>query len=232
MKYETIVEGTFLSRPNRFLAQVLLEEEEVTVHVKNTGRCGELLVAGAKVYLEDCQSPKRKTRYDLIAVEKAELLVNMDAQAPNKIFKEWAESGNFRKNLTLLKGEKTYGGSRFDFYWECESEGIIQRGFTEIKGVTLENQGIACFPDAPTERGVKHIRELISARAEGYFASICFIIQMEGMKWLVPNDVTHPAFGEALREAEEAGVEIFALGCEVGRDWVKACNRIPVKLRE
>ncbi len=226
MKYEKIVVGTFLSRPNRFIAQVLLEGEEVTVHVKNTGRCGELLISGVRVYLQDCDNPKRKTRYDLIAVEKGDLLVNMDSQAPNKVFREWAELGLFRGALSLLQSEKTYGDSRFDFRWECGET----RGFVEVKGVTLEENTIACFPDAPTLRGVKHINHLIQAKAEGYEASICFILQMEGMTVMKPNDVTHPEFGEALRRARAAEVEIIALGCKVTADTLTAGERVPVEL--
>lgn len=226
MIYQNIVQGTFLSRPNRFIAQALIEGEEHTVHVKNTGRCKELLTEKATIYLEYCDSPTRKTKYDLIAVEKGDLLVNMDSQAPNKVFREWAETEAFQGKLNLLKGEKTYGNSRFDFYWENGKE----KGFTEIKGVTLETEGIACFPDAPTSRGVKHILELVEAKQAGYHASICFIIQMEGMSELRPNDVTHPAFGDALRLAQSQGVDIFALGCSVTTNSLTASHKIPVNL--
>lgn len=230
MKYHTTVPAIFLSRPNRFVAHVLLEGEQVVCHVKNTGRCRELLVEGCTVYLEPSRNPNRKTAYDLVAVEKqtprGNLLINMDAQAPNALFREWAEAGNFRDGLTLLRGEKTFGNSRFDFYWESSKS----RGFVEIKGCTLEENGVARFPDAPTQRGVKHVLELIAAREAGYEAAICMVVQMEGMNYFTPNDDTHPAFGEALRRAERAGVEIFALGCSVTTDCLTWGDQIPVRL--
>lgn len=232
MDYHAISEGRFLSRPNRFIAQVERQGQEVTVHVKNTGRCAELLQPGALVYLEESSNPNRKTRFDLVAVWKGKLLVNMDAQAPNTIFREWAEAGDFLPNLSLLQGEKTFQNSRFDFYWEEESDGVKVKGFTEIKGVTLESQGIACFPDAPTQRGVKHLRELIAARQAGYQASVCFVVQMEGMRQVVPNWRTHPEFGRTLIEAREAGVEVFALDCQVGTDFLRPGKRLPVVLEE
>ncbi len=230
MNYSPISKAIFLSRPNRFIAHVDLEGETVVCHVKNTGRCRELLIPGCTVYIQRSDNPNRKTAYDLIAVDKKTaggvLLVNMDAQAPNQIFREWAEAGNFRPNLTSLKSEKTFGNSRFDFYWESSES----RGFVEVKGCTLEENGICRFPDAPTERGVKHILELISAKKQGYEAAICIVVQMEGMEHFEPNDVTHPAFGQALREAEKAGVEIFALGCHVTPDSLHWGEQIPVKL--
>jgi len=230
MRYPNIHPGRFLSRPNRFIAHVEVEGEEQVCHVKNTGRCRELLVPGCRVWLEESANPARKTRYDLVAVEKETsggiLLVNMDSQAPNRIFGEWAQEGNFREGLTLLRGETTFGNSRFDYYWE-DSE---KRGFVEIKGVTLEHDGVVRFPDAPTQRGVKHLEELMAAREAGYEAAVCFIVQMEGMKWLEPNDATHPQFGETLRRAARAGVEVFALECETAPGYVKAVREIPVKL--
>lgn len=230
MKYEKILVGEFLSRPNRFIAMVCLGGEEVVVHVKNTGRCRELLTPGAKVYLEEASNPNRKTKYDLVAVVKGDLLVNMDAQAPNKIFREWAESGGFSRDLTHLQGEKTFGQSRFDFYYEYLKDGILQKGFVEVKGVTLEEDGVARFPDAPTQRGVKHIRELMCAKSEGYEAHVCFVVQMAGMTCMKPNDVTHPEFGNALREAKAVGVEVFALSCEVGEDSLVATGTVAVEL--
>ena len=226
MHYGEVVRGTFLSRPNRFIARVMLEEGEALCHVKNTGRCRELLVPGAPVYLEAAENPARKTRWDLIAVEKGELLINMDAQAPNKVFGEWAAAGNFQKNLTLLKPETTFGASRFDFYWEA---GPIS-GFVEVKGVTLEQDGVVLFPDAPTERGVKHLEELVKARQAGYEAAVCFLIQMERVEWFQPNDGTHPAFGAALRRARDAGVEVLALDCRVGPDFLEAGRAVEVRL--
>ena len=230
MTYPNIRPGTFIKRPNRFIAHVEVDGAEEICHVKNTGRCRELLVPGAKVWLVESDNPERKTRFDLVAVEKVRadgtLLINMDSQAPNHIFREWAEAGNFRPGLKILRGETTFGNSRFDFYWE-DSE---KRGFVEIKGVTLEHDGVVRFPDAPTERGVKHLEELISAKAAGYEAAVCFIVQMEGMKHLEPNDATHPAFGDALRKCAAAGVEVFALECETAPGYVKAVREIPIKL--
>ena len=212
MQYQNVRQGRFLSRPNRFIAQVELDGRTETVHVKNTGRCRELLVPGTAVYLEESGNPARKTRYDLIAVEKGDLLINMDAQAPNQVLRERAEGGGFQPGLTLLRPETTWGKSRFDFYWEAEGG---RRGFVEVKGVTLEENGHARFPAAPTERGVKHLEELVRCQTEGYEAAVCFVIQMSGMVDFAPNDVTHPAFGEALRRAAAAGVTVLARGCPV-----------------
>ncbi|MCI8478483.1 MAG: DNA/RNA nuclease SfsA [Oscillospiraceae bacterium] len=233
MQYSRVYPARFLNRPNRFVAQVLLEGEAVVVHVKNTGRCRELLLEGAHVYLTDGKHDKRKTQYDLIAVEKersgqAPLLVNLDAQAPNRVFQEWAASGQFQSDLTLLRPEQTWGHSRFDFYWEAGSPYNLRRGFVEVKGVTLEENSHARFPDAPTERGLKHVEELIACRADGYEAALCFVIQMEGMKQFSPNDNTHPAFGEALRRAVQAGVQVFARGCIVTPERLELAE--PVKL--
>lgn len=226
MRYPNIHRATFLARPNRFLARVLLEGEEIVVHVKNTGRCRELLCPGAAVWLVESDDPARKTRFDLVAVEKEELLVNMDAQAPNKVFGEWAAAGHFRVGLTLLRPETTWGSSRFDFYWETRE----QYGFVEVKGVTLEEGGHACFPDAPTERGVKHLEELIRAREAGYETAVCFVLQMAGMVDFRPNDETHPAFGNALRRAAERGVEVLAYGCTVTPDSLTMGGAVPVLL--
>ncbi len=229
MTYNTIHQGTFLSRPNRFIAKVLLNGKEETVHVKNTGRCGELLLPNATVFLEEATNPNRKTPFDLVAVYKGNLLVNMDSQAPNKVFREWAESGKFRPSLTHLQGEKTFGHSRFDFYWEEEGG---KKGFVEVKGVTLEENAVARFPDAPTTRGVKHIMELISAKKQGYEGSICFVIQMEGMKVITPNWDTHPEFGEALALAQKEGVEVFAIDCLVRENSLSYGKKVPFHLRE
>ena len=226
MTYPNIRSGKFLARPNRFIAHVEVDGATEVCHVKNTGRCRELLVPGATVWLVESDDPRRKTRFDLVAVEKGALLVNMDSQAPNHIFREWAQAGNFRPGLKLLRGETTFGNSRFDFYWE-DSE---KRGFVEIKGVTLETDGVVRFPDAPTQRGVKHLEELMLAKAAGYEAAVCFIVQMEGMKHLEPNDATHPEFGQALRRCAAAGVEVFALECETAPGYVKAVREIPVRL--
>lgn len=226
MQYHSIKKGIFHARPNRFIAHVAVEGTMEVVHVKNTGRCRELLVPGAVVYLEESGNPARKTRYDLIAVEKGELLINMDAQAPNQVFREWAESGGFLPGLTLLRPETTWGSSRFDFYWEAGE----RRGFVEVKGVTLEEDGHARFPDAPTERGVKHLEELIRCREAGYEAAVCFVIQMAGMLDFAPNDRTHPAFGAALRRADGAGVQILARECRVTPDTLRMGGEVPVRL--
>ena len=226
MQYRNIVPARFLARPNRFIAHVELGGAEETVHVKNTGRCRELLVPGRTIWLEEGATPNRKTKYDLIAVDKDGLLVNMDAQAPNKVFDEWARSGQFVPGLTLLRPETTWGKSRFDFYWEAGD----RRGFVEVKGCTLEENGLCRFPDAPTERGVKHLHELTACLSEGYEAAVCFIIQMEGMRQFSPNDHTHPAFGQALREAHAAGVRVLALGCTVTPDSLTVTHTVPVAL--
>lgn len=227
MQYQHVKEGRFLSRPNRFVARVLLDGAEEVVHVKNTGRCRELLLPGATVYLALGDNPQRKTRYDLIAVEKGPLLVNMDSQATNRVFGEWAGAGHFRDGLTLLRPETVWGNSRFDFYWE-DTSGC--RGFVEVKGVTLEEKGHARFPDAPTLRGVKHLEELARCRAEGCEAAVCFVLQMGGMKDFAPNDVTHPAFGDALRRAAAGGVNVLAMECTVTPDSLTITRPVPVRL--
>ena len=227
MQYQHVKEGRFLSRPNRFVARVLLDGAEEVVHVKNTGRCRELLLPGVKVYLALGDNPQRKSRYDLIAVEKGPLLVNMDSQATNRVFGEWAGAGHFRAGLTLLRPETVWGNSRFDFYWEDTSG---RRGFVEVKGVTLEEKGHARFPDAPTLRGVKHLEELARCRAEGCEAAVCFVLQMGGMKDFAPNDVTHPAFGDALRRAAAGGVNVLAMECAVTPDSLTITRPVPVRL--
>ena len=226
MQYGKILPARFLARPNRFVARVEAEGQELVCHVKNTGRCRELLVPGATVWLEESPNPSRKTKFDLIAVEKGDRLINMDAQAPNKVFGEWAAAGGFREGLTLLRPETTYGSSRFDFYWESSKS----RGFVEVKGVTLEEDGVARFPDAPTLRGVKHLDELVKAREAGYEAAVCFVIQMENVRWFAPNDETHPEFGQALRRAAQAGVEILAMDCAVTPQSLTMGKPVPIRL--
>ncbi|MFB2021828.1 DNA/RNA nuclease SfsA [Pseudoflavonifractor sp. P01025] len=226
MQYGKILPARFLSRPNRFVARVEAEGEELVCHVKNTGRCWELLVPGATVWLEESPNPSRKTKFDLIAVEKGDRLINMDAQAPNKVFGEWAAAGGFREGLTLLRPETTYGSSRFDFYWESSKS----RGFVEVKGVTLEEDSVVRFPDAPTLRGVKHLDELVKAREAGYESAVCFVIQMENVRWFAPNDVTHPEFGQALRRAAQAGVEILAMDCAVTPQSLTMGKSVPIRL--
>ncbi|MDE7003956.1 MAG: DNA/RNA nuclease SfsA [Oscillospiraceae bacterium] len=243
MTYQDIHAARFLARPNRFIAQVELDGRPETVHVKNTGRCRELLVPGCTVYLEGSANPARKTKYDLVAVEKARpglppLLINMDAQAPNRVFGEWLAAGGGRAlglpRPALLRPETVWGNSRFDFYWESE---IVSRetsvpgcGFVEVKGCTLEEDGLALFPDAPTLRGVKHLRELIACHEAGYEAAVCVVVQMAGMTAFSPNDRTHPQFGEALREAAAAGVRVLALECAVTPDSLAITGPVPVRL--
>ncbi|SFG74396.1 DNA/RNA nuclease SfsA [Oribacterium sp. WCC10] len=215
MKYENIVRGTFLKRPNRFIAEVDIEGHKETVHVKNTGRCSELLVSGCEVFVTAPGTPGRKTRYDLVAVRKSTgVLFNIDSQAPNKVVKEWLSTRLFDKVIP----EYTYGDSRIDFYMEKGSEKFLM----EVKGCTQELHGIGYFPDAPTERGVKHIRELIKAKAQGYRTVLAFVIQMDGVTEVRPNMEIHPEFGEAFDDAKNAGVEILFLRCHVEPDglWI------------
>ena len=237
MTYRDIRAARFLARPNRFLARVEVDGREETVHVKNTGRCKELLLPGCTVYLEGGASPLRKTKYDLVAVEKPRegrppLLINMDSQAPNTVFREWMEAGLGAElglpRPTLLRPETTWGNSRFDFYWEQSETG--QKGFGEVKGCTLEEGGRALFPDAPTQRGVKHLRELIACHEAGYLAAVCVVVQMEGMASFSPNDRTHPEFGAALREARRAGVRVLAVECAVTPDSLAMTRPVPVVL--
>ena len=232
MQYKKIVEGKFISRPNRFVAYVDIDGKETAVHVKNTGRCKELLAVGATVYLEDSMNDNRKLRHSLVAVKKGDLLVNMDSQAPNAVAKEWLTSGAVLEGLDTLdvvKGEQTFGKSRFDFYIK-DING--REGYLEVKGVTLENNRVVAFPDAPTERGVKHIAELIEAKKQGYWAGILFVVQMEGVDLFTPNDITHKAFGDALRLAKENGVEIIVKECIVTPDTLSIDGDVPVNLNQ
>ena len=224
--YANIHRAEFLERPNRFIARCRMGGTEVLCHVKNTGRCRELLVPGARVYLEESGNPNRKTKYDLIAVEKGERLINMDAQAPNQVFGEWARAGKWVPDLTLLRPETKYGASRFDFYWEAPG----RRGFVEVKGVTLEEDGVVRFPDAPTLRGVKHLEELIAAQEAGYEAAVCFVVPGGDVRWLEPNDRTHPEFGQALRRAAREGVQVLALDCAVQPDRLDIAGPVEVRL--
>ncbi len=226
MHYNQVISGIFRSRPNRFIAHVETEDGMQVVHVKNTGRCKELLVPGAVVYLERGTNPNRKTLYDLIAVEKEGLMINMDSQAPNKVFEEWAAAGKFLPDVLKIHREYTYGESRLDFCLETP------RGlhFVEVKGVTLEEKGAARFPDAPTERGIKHIHELQRYVEGGGEATLFFVVQMEGMHSVTPNDETHPAFGAALREAAAHGVQVAAWGCHVTPNSLEIAYPVPVLL--
>lgn len=226
MNYSDTVIGTFLSRPNRFIAHVMVDGETVVCHVKNTGRCKELLIPGARVVLQKSDKPERKTGYDLIAVWKGERLINMDSGAPNKVFGEYLGSGLYIEGLTLIKPETKYGNSRFDFYAEAGERKI----FIEVKGVTLEENGVVMFPDAPTERGVKHLNELAGCVRDGYEAHAIFIIQMSGVRYFTPNVKTHRLFGEALIAAHKAGVKITALDCELTENSLNVGNSVPVKL--
>ena len=225
MRYRDMVQGQFLQRPNRFIAQVEIAGREQVCHVKNTGRCKELLVPGCTVYCEVASNPERKTKYDLIAVEKGKRLINMDSQAPNTAVKEWLAAGGLGE-ISQLKPETTHGQSRFDFSFMKDGK----RCFLEVKGVTLENDGICAFPDAPTLRGAKHLRELAQAVMDGFGAYVLFVIQMEDVKYLHPNDITDPAFGQALREAAAAGVQILAVDCNVTPDTMVIGKSVKVKL--
>lgn len=227
MEYRAVCPARFVARPNRFVARVQLDGAEQTVHVKNTGRCRELLVPGATVYLAEGDNPARKTRYDLVAVQKGSLLINLDSQAPNKVFAEWTRAGQFRPGLTLLRPETRWGNSRFDFYWE---DAAGHRGYVEVKGCTLEENGHARFPDAPTLRGVKHLEELALCRQQGYEATVCFVLQMAGMADFAPNDATHPEFGAALRRAAQSGVEVLARECTVTPATLTLAGPVPVRL--
>ena len=226
MRYETIQKGIFIDRPNRFIAHVDVDGEVETVHVKNTGRCRELLQPGVEVWLDCPTSPKRKTKYDLVTVRKGDRLINMDSQAPNKVFAEFARSGGFAEGLTLLKPEQRWGNSRFDFYAEAGKRKML----IEVKGVTLEEGGVVRFPDAPTERGARHIHELIEAHKEGYECYIIFVVQMAQVSHLEPNDATDPAFAKVLREAEAAGVKVLAYDCHVTEDTLAIGGAVPVRL--
>ncbi len=226
MKYKRIREGIFLNRPNRFIARVETDKGIELCHVKNTGRCRELFLPGAKVYLEESDRPGRKTKFDLIGVEKEGRMVNVDSQIPNRVVEEWLRKGNLFEKISFMKPETRYANSRFDLYLEADGK----QAFMEIKGVTLEEEGVARFPDAPTQRGVKHIQELIACRKEGYEAYLMFVIQMKGIFRLEPNDKTHPAFGKALREAAGSGVQILAYDCNVTRDSICLDQSVEVGL--
>ena len=226
MNYSNIEKAVFKERPNRFIAYVETERGREICHVKNTGRCKELLQPDAVVYVQRNDNPARKTKLDLIGVRKNQYLINMDSQAPNAAVKEWLSAGNLFSENARIYSEKKYGDSRVDFYIEDGKRKI----FMEVKGVTLEDDGVCRFPDAPTERGVKHIKELIKCMEDGYEAYILFVIQMSPVKWLEPNDVTHQAFGDALREAKKAGVHILARDCKIAIDSMEIMNEVEVRL--
>ena len=225
MRYDNMVPGIFLSRPNRFIAHVEIGRQTEVVHVKNTGRCKELLPPGAQVWCQHFSNPNRKTKYDLITVRKGSRLINMDSQAPNAAAKEWLLSGGLGE-ITDLKAESFHGDSRYDFTFLKDGK----RCFLEVKGVTLENDGICAFPDAPTERGAKHLRGLTEAVKDGFGAYVLFVIQMSDVKYLHPNDVTDPNFGTSLREAAASGVQVLAVDCHVTVDSMIIGKEVPVVL--
>lgn len=227
MKYENISEGRFISRPNRFIAEVEMQDGRKTVHVKNTGRCRELLVPGAAVYLEKSAAPGRKTDYDLVAVQKDGKIVNMDSLAPNRTVHEWIASGKYFKDVTLIKPESFYKDSRFDFYVEAGTRKI----YIEVKGVTLEKDRTALFPDAPSERALKHMEELIEAVGKGFEGYVIFVIQMKGPERFMPNREAQPEFADALQRAKEAGVHILAYDCSVSADEIELCEPVEVELQ-
>lgn len=230
MNYRNVIKGKFISRPNRFIAKVEIDGKEETVHVKNTGRCKEIFIPDATVYLEKSDNPQRKTKYDLIAVEKicenGRVLINIDSQIPNFCAEEFLLASNFFPQGTIIKREVTFGNSRFDI---CAKNGD-EISFIEVKGVTLEKDGLALFPDAPTERGVKHIKELIRAKNEGYGAYIMFVIQMTGVSAFSPYKEMHPDFAAALKDADKAGVKILAFDCLVTKDSIKISEPVKVLL--
>ena len=245
MIYERIEEAIFKSRPNRFIAQVETSRGIEICHVKNTGRCRELLVPEARIWVQRNENPNRKTALDLIAVDKAGTIINMDSQIPNRVAEEWIRGGGLARAgqasavkgwaadalecydmTTSIRPETRYGNSRFDLAFVGDGKPC----FVEVKGVTLEEDGVASFPDAPTERGIKHMQELADAAAHGFGAYLLFVIQMKGIRYLEPNDRTHPAFGEALRRAEKAGVQVLAVDCQVTPESIRADQMVEVRL--
>ena len=225
MRYENIVTGKFLARPNRFIAHVEIAGREEICHVKNTGRCRELLQPGVQVWCQQFDNPHRKTKYDLVAVQKGQRLINMDSQAPNAAAKQWLLAGGLG-DISELKGEYTHGDSRFDFSFIKNGK----RCFLEVKGVTLETDGVCAFPDAPTERGAKHLRGLTKLSQEGFGAYVLFVIQMTDVKYLHPNDATDPRFAQALREAAAAGVQVMAVDCTVTESGMSIGKPVEVRL--
>lgn len=229
MLYDNIKTAKFISRPNRFIANIEINGEQEVCHVKNTGRCKELLTEGASVYVQKFRNSSlktRKTQYDLISVFKGERLINIDSQAPNKVFHEMMLKGELFNNITLIKPECKYKNSRFDFYVEADDKKI----FVEVKGVTLEENGVVMFPDAPTERGLKHLNELGDSIDDGYEAYVCFIIQMKDVLYFTPNYKTHKEFGETLRNIKEKGVKIIAFDCEIKKDSITAGDMVDIIL--
>ena len=226
MKYQNVCDAVFISRLNRFIAEVEIYGRRERVHVKNTGRCRELLTSGATVYLQEATNPNRSTQYDLIVVKKDKRLINIDANAPNVAFYEYLQSGFHIDEVTSIKPEVKYGSSRFDFYVEARNRKI----FIEVKGVTLEEDGVAMFPDAPTERGVKHLNELAQCVNDGYEAQVVFVVQMSDVLYFTPNVIMHQAFGEALVSAKNAGVCVAAFDCNVMPDSMAIDKAVEVRL--
>ena len=225
MRYENMVPGVFLARPNRFIAHIEIDGQVEICHVKNTGRCRELLPVGAKVWCQRSSNPSRKTKFDLITVQKRRRLINMDSQAPNIAAKEWLLAGGLGQ-IEDLKPEYRQGDSRFDFSFLKDG----RRCFLEVKGVTLENDGVCAFPDAPTDRGARHLRGLTELAREGFGAYALFVIQMTDVQYLHPNDATDPQFGAALREAAENGVIVLAMDCRVTEDTMEISRPVPMVL--
>lgn len=215
MRYEKVVLGKFIERPNRFIAMVEVDGVIERCHVKNTGRCRELLVKNATVFLEPAKNPERATRFSVVGVIKNHTLINMDSQAPNEAAYEWLLKEKLIKNITYARREVTYKNSRFDLYAKFLENGIEKQAFIEVKGVTLENDGVASFPDAPTQRGCRHIRELIDAKKNGYRAVLLLVIQMKGIKYFTPNKITDPEFAKTIKNAARAGVEVIAVDCKI-----------------
>ncbi|MFA9424201.1 MAG: DNA/RNA nuclease SfsA [Sedimentibacter sp.] len=226
MIYNNIKPAKFINRPNRFIANVEINGKSEICHVKNTGRCKELLTDNATVFVQEFDNPSRKTKYDLISVYKGDRLINMDSQVPNKVFHEWVKNSGLFENITLIKPEFKYGNSRFDFYIETLEKKI----FVEVKGVTLEENNVVMFPDAPTLRGLKHVNELINSIDDGFEAYVVFIIQMDDVEYFTPNIKTHKELGEALVLAQEKGVKILALDCKVTENSIEARSFVDVRL--
>ncbi len=226
MKYDRIIKGTFIKRLNRFVAVCKINGEEIHCHVKNTGRCGEILIEGAECYLEEAENPERKYKYSLIAVKKGERLINIDSQAPNKAAGEFLKSGKLFADISKIKAESTYGKSRFDFYFEHGDK----KAYLEVKGVTLEKDGAVLFPDAPTTRGTKHLNELCDCVKEGYEAYVLFVVQMKDVISFSPNEKTDPDFASALCKANEQGVKVLCYDCTVTENEMNIEDKITVIL--
>lgn len=226
MVYTNIKKAIFLDRPNRFIAHIDIDGTVEVSHVKNTGRCRELFIPGATVFVQEVMNEMRKTKYDLISVVKEDRLINVDSQVPNRVFYEWLRRGDFLPDVEKIQSERRFLNSRFDFYLEYGGK----KAFVEVKGVTLEKNGVVMFPDAPTERGVKHINELMECKKGGYEAFVVFVVQMNGVQYFTPNEETHKAFADTLRVAREKGVHIAAIDCEVSENSIVPGRGVEVRL--